>query len=259
MKPGAGHTGPMPPAPTPRPRILITAWKRPLPTFLGERTQLFTLGVEYVESVVAAGGVPVVGVHVEPELAPTVLDGVDGLLVSGGGDVHPGTYGDEHDGRSHDVDLAADRFELALLREARARKLPTLCICRGMQLLNVAHGGTLRQDIAVDGSIHPPYSAVPEEVVGARHDVEIEAGSRLAEVFGPGSRAVNTIHHQAVDRVGEGLVVTAHASDGTIEGLEPLERDWDALGVQWHPEKVYTEDEALFDAFVEACTHGARR
>ena len=236
-----------------RPRIIVTSWKRPLPTFLGERTQLFTLGTEYADAVIQAGGVPLLAAHIEPELAATVLDGADGLLVSGGGDVDPRTYGAEHDGRSHDVDAAADRSELALLDEARRRRLPTLCICRGMQLLNVAHGGTLAQDIASPGTIHPPYSSVPEEVVGGRHEIVVEEGTRLAEVFGPGPRTVNTIHHQAVDKLGEGLRVAAHAPDGTIEGLEPEDSEWPVWAVQWHPEKMFEQDRALFDRFVRAC------
>jgi putative glutamine amidotransferase len=234
------------------PRIVVTSWKRALPTFLGERTELFTLGTEYVEAVLAAGGLPLLGAHVDPDLAGEVLEGAGGLVVSGGGDVHPHSYGAEHDGRSHDVDLAADRFELALLDEARRRRLPTLCICRGMQLLNVAHGGTLVQDIAAPGTIHPPYGP-PGEVLAGRHEVVIHPGSRLADVYGPGPRSVNTIHHQVVDVLGDGLEVTAHATDGTVEGLEPTDRRWPVWAVQWHPEKIFDQDRALFERFVQAC------
>jgi putative glutamine amidotransferase len=232
-----------------RPRIAITAWRRELPTFVGERTLLYTLADEYVRCVVEAGGLPLLVPHVRDELeADAVLDAVDGLLLAGGGDVHPASYGAELAG-SYDVDLAADVSELALARRARARRMPTLAICRGMQLVAVAHGGTLHQDILTPDTLHP-VSDVPAEVLAARHPVEVVPGTRLAAALGAGPRSVNTIHHQAIARLPEGFRVAATAPDGVIEAIEPDDPTWPFLGVQWHPEKMEGADAALFEAFV---------
>nr|WP_274387961.1 gamma-glutamyl-gamma-aminobutyrate hydrolase family protein [Salsipaludibacter albus] len=222
-------------------------WRRPLDTYVSDATDLYTLAAEYVASVRESGGVPVLLPHVEVDDVPAVLDAVDALVVCGGGDVDPSSYGAEPID-VHDNDPDADRVELAVLAEARARDLPTLAICRGMQLLNVAYGGDLRQDVTAPGSPHPPIPA-PAEVLAMRHDVTVAEGSRLAGVFGPGRRVANAIHHQGVGRVGEGLVVTARADDEVVEALEPV--DWPrCLAVQWHPEKIYATDRPLFDWLV---------
>lgn len=233
-----------------RPRIAITAWRRHLPTFVGERTLLYTLADEYVRSVVDAGGLPVLIPHLrDDEDADAILDGVDGVLIAGGGDLDPSSYGAE-DGGSYDTDPDADVSELALARRAMARRVPTLAICRGMQILAVANGGTLRQEICAPGSLHEPISDDPDAVLGARHPVTISEGSRLAAALGAGERVVNTIHHQALERVPDGFHVTAEAPDGTIEAIEPLDPTWACLAVQWHPEKLEGADAPLFDAFV---------
>ncbi|MFA9430978.1 gamma-glutamyl-gamma-aminobutyrate hydrolase family protein [Egicoccus sp. AB-alg2] len=242
-----------------RPRIALTVWRRELPTFVGERTLLNTLADEYVTSVRDAGGIPLLVPHLaDDEEADAVLDAVDGLLVAGGGDVDPASYGAADLG-SKDVDAAADRSELALLRRARARRLPTLAICRGMQLAVVAQGGTLRQEICEPGTVHPPISDDPAAVLAARHPVDIRAGTRLAAVFGPGERIVNTIHHQAVADLPATLRVSAVAPDGIIEAVEPADGDWPLLAVQWHPEKMGGADRPLFEAFVaDVQAHRAR-
>ena len=234
-----------------RPRIALTVWRRELPTFVGERTLLNTLADEYVASIRATGGLPLLVPHVEDDqAADAILDVVDGLLVAGGGDVDPASYG-ARDRGSTDVDAAADRSELALLRCARARRLPTLAICRGMQLAVVAQGGTLRQEIAVPGTVHEPIADDPAAVLAARHPVEVLAGTRLASVLGRGERTVNTIHHQAVEILPPELRVAAVAPDGVIEAVEPRDGDWPLLAVQWHPEKIFDLDRPLFEAFVE--------
>jgi putative glutamine amidotransferase len=235
-----------------RPRIAITLWRRELPTFVGERTLLYTLADEYVRSVVEAGGLPVLIPHLRDEReADAILDGVDGVLIAGGGDLDPSSYGAE-DAGSYDVDAAADASEIALARRAMDRRVPTLAICRGMQILAVANGGRLRQEICAPGSLHEPMSADPAAVLGARHPVTIAAGSRLAEALGAGERVVNTIHHQALERVPDGFHVTAEAPDGTIEAIEPLDPSWSCIAVQWHPEKMEGVDAPLFEAFVAA-------
>jgi putative glutamine amidotransferase len=241
-----------------RPRIAITSWKRHLPTFLGERTDLYTLGVEYVECVARPGALPLLLPHLAPDDADAALGGVDALVVAGGGDVDPASYGADNTG-SYDHDAAADASELALLRAARNRGMPTLAICRGMQLVNVAFGGTLHQDIGVPGGVHEPISHIPQEVLDATHPIEVVASSRLAAVVGAGERVVNTIHHQAIDRLADGFQVTATAPDGVIEAIEPDDDAWPVLAVQWHPEKADGQDEPLFAWLADAArTHAAR-
>ncbi|GGI08446.1 gamma-glutamyl-gamma-aminobutyrate hydrolase family protein [Egicoccus halophilus] len=233
-----------------RPRIAITTWRRPLPTFVAERTLLHTLADEYVTCVRDVGGLPLLVPHVRGEQeADAVLDAVDGLLVAGGGDVDPASYGAANVA-SKDVDPEADTSELALLRCARRRRVPTLAICRGMQLAVVAAGGTLLQEIGRPGGVHEPISNDPDAVIGARHPVEVLDDTRLAAIFGAGTRTVNTIHHQAVDDLPAGLRVTAVAPDGVIEAVEPVDDPWPLLAVQWHPEKLEGADRMLFEAFV---------
>lgn len=232
------------------PVVLMTTWRRPLVTFVSDATDLYTLASEYVDSVRQSGGVPVLLPQVDPGDVDAVLEAVDAVVVCGGGDVDPASYG----ATAQDVkdnDPRADATELAVIAGARRRGLPTLAICRGMQLLNVAYGGDLVQDITAPGTPHPPIPDVPAEVFGLRHDVDIESGSRLAEVLGAGRRSVNAIHHQGLGRVGDSLIVTATAVDGVIEAVEP--DDWaTCIAVQWHPEKIYDRDHGLFDWLVAA-------
>jgi putative glutamine amidotransferase len=229
------------------PRIAITAWRRRLPTPLGEQTVLDALDPGYAAGIAAAGGIPSI---LSREASPgDALEGADGLVLSGGGDVAPATYGVADEGGCEDVDLEADAWELALLAEARRRRLPTLGICRGMQLLAVAHGGALTQRVD-DPSLHPGMGELPPaESLARRHPVELERGSAIAGVFGTSRLSVNTLHHQAVSDPGT-LTVTARAPDGTIEAIEAA--DWPALGVLWHPEKMGDAEQGrLFELLVE--------
>ncbi|MEZ5420662.1 MAG: gamma-glutamyl-gamma-aminobutyrate hydrolase family protein, partial [Vicinamibacterales bacterium] len=217
----------------PHPRIGITAWRRSLPTPLGEHTDLYTLGVEYAAAVEAAGGVPLILPHGAD--AEAMLDALDGLLLSGGGDVDPASYGADTVS-AKDQAAAADQWELALVRGARARDLPVLGICRGMQVLAVACGGHLEQEIAGRAG-HPDLGAMtPDEILDARHAVTIAPGSTLARLYGTSRRDVNTIHHQAVADAGE-LAVSARDEGGMIEAVEGRGSAC-VLGVQWHPEKL---------------------
>lgn len=239
------------------PRIAITSWRRELPTFLGERTRLYTLADEYVVRMAAPGAVPLVIPHIAVEQADEILDAVDGLVIAGGGDVHPASYG-QQDAGSKETDAQADATEIALARRAWERGIPTLAICRGMQIVNVAAGGTLTQDIVGEGTPHPPISDDPAEVLADRHVIEIDEGSRLAGVLGAGERVVNTIHHQAIDRVADGFRVTARAEDGVIEAIE-AEDGWDLLAVQWHPEKLGEDDAPLFSWLAEVAGQRGER
>lgn len=235
----------------PSPRIGITAWRRALPTPLGERTDLYTLGVEYVDAVQTAGGLALILPHGDDPEA--LLDALDGVLLSGGGDLDPRSYGAENTD-AKDESLAADRWEIALVRAARARQLPLLGICRGMQVLAVAHGGHLEQEIAGRAG-HPdmgPLAAAA--ILDARHLVTMAPGSALAAVYGVHERRVNTIHHQAVAAAGS-LAVAATDPGGLIEAVEATGGAC-AIGVQWHPEKLPPAEAGaerpLFEHFVAA-------
>jgi putative glutamine amidotransferase len=238
--------------PPPKPRVAMTTWRRPLPTFLAERTDLYTLGSEYPQALTDAGALPVLLPFVEPDDAARALEGMDGLVLVGGDDVCPATYRSESP-HAKGTDPRADASDIALLRAARAADLPVLGICRGLQIANVAYGGTLHDDIADPDGLHRPISDVPDEVMAERHDVEIASGSWLAKAYGATHRTVNSIHHQAIDRLADGFRAVAWAPDGTIEAIEATDAPGGAMvAVQWHPEKITAEGEhALFSAWVD--------
>jgi putative glutamine amidotransferase len=224
----------------------------------GDRPGYHGMREDYARSVERAGAIPVVLPSLGPEHAGAVLDRVDGLVLSGGIDVDPALYGRPPHPKLGRVDRRRDDFELALTREALARDLPLLAICRGIQVLNVATGGTLVQDIPSEWK-----GAVTHDAPGRRtrrsHVVEVVGASRLGEVLGEGAVSVNSFHHQAIDELGAGLVVSARCpKDGLVEGVEMPGRAF-VLGVQWHPESFWNERasfHALFDAHVAACRAG---
>jgi len=179
---------------------------------------------------------------------PRGLAGLQGLVLSGGTDLNPARYGAAPDPRDEEPDDARDELESGLLAEALAADLPVLAICRGMQLFNVAHGGTLIQHLE-NSAVH----CVPgNDKALPVHQILVEPGTRLAAILGEGAHAVNSRHHQAVERVGAGLRVTARSTpDGVIEALERGDHRF-ALAVQWHPEDQVRRDAAqrkLFEAF----------
>ncbi|MEU8778317.1 gamma-glutamyl-gamma-aminobutyrate hydrolase family protein [Streptomyces sp. NPDC048606] len=194
----------------------------------------------YYELVQAAGGTAVLLPPDEPERAAEVLDRLDGLIVSGGPDVDPVRYGAPRDPRTGPAATVRDGWELALIAAALEAGTPLLGICRGMQALNVALGGTLIQHI--DGHVHTPG-------VTSWHPVSPVAGTRYGELV-PEVADVPTYHHQAVERLGRGLVVSAYAEDGTVEAVELPERDRWVVGVQWHPER--DKDTRVMASFLEA-------
>lgn len=184
---------------------------------------------DYAISVADAGGLPV---HLQQESdAAALVERLDAVIIAGGDDVDPARYNSAPDTHSTPIDGARDAFEVALIEAAIARGIPVLGICRGNQLLNVARGGSLIQHLPATGRHdHGGTTAERAELV---HDVRFTAGSTLAGIYGA-ERRVNSFHHQAVDRVGSGLSITATAPDGVIEGVE-LEGGR-VVGVQWHPE-----------------------
>jgi putative glutamine amidotransferase len=213
----------------------------------------YALRKNYCESVVRAGGLPVMLPH-EPELAEAYLATIDGLIVTGGAfDVDPALFGDAT--RHASVVLKARRteFELAIVRGALARDMPILGICGGQQLMNVALGGTLIQHIP-DEIATPLAHEQPNPRTEPGHDVEVVPETRLAEIAGRPLIPVNSAHHQAVKAVAPGCIIDAVAPDGVIEGIEAVGKRF-CIGVQWHPEyDISPADAALFRAFVEACT-----
>ncbi len=224
----------------------------------GGTATAYMLRRTYVECVRRAGGaVVVIPPCRDEELLRATYASLAGLLLAGGGDIEPHHYGRPVEARNTYVDPDRDHAELLLTRWALGDDLPVLAICRGIQMLNVALGGTLIQDIPSQAPStvvhHPGPGAVRSE---PRHAVAVEAGSRLAAILGRVQADVNSFHHQAVDGVAPALTVVARAPDAIVEALECSERRF-VLGVQWHPEEMASTDpiqRAPFTAFVEACT-----
>jgi putative glutamine amidotransferase len=238
--------------PTRRPLIAITARR------LGETdrwpySRAVVTPRGYVEAVERAGGLPAL---IDPVGDPHgILDHFDGLVVSGGPDLDPAQYNQARHAKTYGVDADVDDFELALTRDAIARETPTLAVCRGLQVLNIALGGTLHQHI-----VEKPGVAAhgrPGEPNGAREqEVTVDAGTLLAKVVGSPRVVASCHHHQAVDRVGTGLRVVAKADDGIVEALELDHTAGWLVAVQWHPEDTAEFDPAqqrLFDALVTEC------
>ncbi|MCP2635384.1 gamma-glutamyl-gamma-aminobutyrate hydrolase family protein [Microbacterium sp. HD4P20] len=213
---------------------------------------------QYFDAVAASGGIAVL---LPPQpgpdaAAPAVLDGLDGLILTGGLDVEPSLYGAERHPSTDPGRPDRDAWELALFRGAEERRMPVLAICRGLQLVNVARGGTLHQ--------HLPEALGTERYrvgggVFATNEVQVQDGSRLAGLVGRGPIEVHSYHHQGVDRLGDGLVVTARTDDGLVQAFESDGEGY-LVGVQWHPEEN-REDRRLFAGLVaEASVYaGSRR
>jgi len=208
---------------------------------------------DYVRSVEFAGGVPVVLAPSGAALHPALLSRLDGLVLTGGLDVSPARYGEPAHPALRTASAERDEFELKLVREALVLDLPLLAICRGLQVLNVALGGSLVQDIPslVGPSVSHDDRARPR--TGLAHRVRIVPATRLHALLGADDLAVNSFHHQAASLLGRGLLATAFASDGVVEGVElPSARF--VLGVQWHPEAFWKDGRfaPLFRALVRA-------
>ncbi len=206
----------------------------------------FYLQKEYSEAVFAAGGIPVqLPLLAEPEYAAAVAQRLDGIVLSGSAsDVDPQRYGARPHPKQGPVHPERDALDAAILRVALDARKPVLGICFGTQMLNVALGGSLVQHLETDLS-HSDREA--------RHSVRVEPDSVLARLGGAGEHAVNTSHHQALDRVAAGLRITARAPDGTIEAVETTDTERFLVGVQWHPERIWNESAlsaALFQELV---------
>lgn len=233
-----------------------TAGRRPvvgLTTYL-ERAQQGVWDVRaaflpqvYLDAITAVGGA---GVLLPPQpdadaAAESVLDGLDGLVLTGGLDVNPALYGAERHPETDEPRRDRDAWELALLAGARRRGIPVFGICRGLQLANVASGGTLHQHL-------PDALGTGRYQLGggvfATNTATVEDGTRLADIVGDGDLSVRSYHHQGIDRVGDGLVVSARSDDGLPQAIETIEGPW-FVAVQWHPEED-AADRRLFAALV---------
>jgi putative glutamine amidotransferase len=212
----------------------------------------------YLNAIQQAGGVPV---PLPPQLSGRSWDrlaaGLDGLLLTGGGDIDPALFGEAPHATLAEVSPLRDSFEATTARWALERRVPLLCICRGIQVLNVALGGSLHQDIPSEpGS---PLDHSQAELQGkARsiptHEVKVRDGSRLARILGALEVDVNSFHHQAIHRLGRGLEGVAWAPDSIVEGMELADDAQFVLGVQWHPEELVGHDRTarnLFAALVQ--------
>lgn len=211
---------------TTRPRLVQTS---------GGELWADTVAHTYRNSVIRAGGVPIHLAPVPDKAVTALVDRLDGLLMTGGGDVDPDLYGGKRVKEMYGIDAERDRFELALAREAHSRKLPVLAICRGIQILNVALGGTLIEDIPSEiGSDF--HAKIGDEAYATFQKVTIDDSCGLHALVGSNEISVNSIHHQALRRVAEGIHPVAWAEDGIIEAIEADDPKWPLIGVQWHPE-----------------------
>ena len=229
------------------------------------RLEVSFAGRRYLDAVIRAGGEPVTLAprDLSADDARHVLSRFDGLLLMGGADVDPELYGQDPHPRTYGVDRRNDEFEITLCRAADELRLPTLAVCRGMQVANVAFGGTLHQHLAdLDLSVeiaHGPQG-FPSPPEGVEHPIDIAPGSLLAKVLdGHAVPPAISYHHQAVDRLGAGFTVSAWAEDGQVEAME-REHGW-FLCLQWHPEDTAQVDPAqqrLYDAFVDQARTAGR-
>jgi putative glutamine amidotransferase len=210
------------------------------------------LGLTYLKAIEAAGGLPLVIPPMPAAAIVPLVDRLHGLCLSGGPDLDPAVYGAAPHSELGPTEPDLDRFELDLAREAHGRNLPILAICRGAQVLNVATGGTLFQHVPdqTDHSIDHRQSAAADAVT---HTVDLAGGSITAAVIGATEISVNSFHHQAVDRLGRGLLAVGWSPDGLVEAIEAPAKSF-VVGVQWHAECLAERDEqkSLFSGLVQA-------
>ena len=219
----------------------------------GEPPQVeMVLGLAYLQAVEAAGGIPLVAPPMRTIAIEPLLDQVAGVCLSGGPDLDPDAYGADRHAALGPVDAQLDRFELELARAADERGLPVLAICRGMQALNVARGGSLHQHLPDRAGVEADHRQT-RPGTEPTHEVSVAEGSQLHRLMGVTEARVNSFHHQAVDRLGQGLRAVSWSRDGVIEGVEAPGRPFE-VGVQWHAETLTAmpEHEALFAGLVEA-------
>lgn len=232
-----------------RPRIGITSWH-----YRDDEERWEVVLDAYASAVLEADGLPLILpiAHAEPALIAEYLGAIDGVILTGGADIHPSFYGQIVLERCGEIDEERDRFEMELVRAARSRDLPLLGICRGLQVVNVALGGSLYQDLSYRQETDPAHQSPRERRGELAHRVTIVAGSRLAAILKATALDVTSTHHQVIRDLAPDLSVNAVAPDGVIEGIEGPGRF--VIAVHWHPERMvarHPEQLALFRALVE--------
>ena len=241
-------------------RPVIGIATQTLPGVPGERQPCWLMGRSYIEELRKVGAVPWV-IPLIPHDGDTlqeIFDRLDGVFITGGVDVDPSRYGEPKTPLCGTTDPDRDAVEIALLRHALARDLPVLAVCRGIQILNVACGGTLYQDVSaqVPAALKHDFFPTPDQPSRKylAHDVTVKAGSRLGRILGDARVPVNSMHHQAIKELAPNLAATAYAPDGIIEGVEGTDGRY-LVAVQWHPEEL-TETQPgmarLFTTFADA-------
>jgi putative glutamine amidotransferase len=230
--------------------IATEAEQNPIPPRIGQNQA-------YIRGLVRAGAAPLMIPQLaDASLVRALYERLDGLLLPGGEDIDPARYGEARHEQCGRVSPERDEMELALARWAVEDGMPLLAICRGIQILNVALGGSLYQDISAQipgAERHAWYPGYPRNRLS--HEVAVSPQTRLATILGDGSLRVNSLHHQALKEVPPALTVVARAPDGIVEAIEIADHPF-ALSVQWHPEELADDDaraQRLFDALVEAC------
>jgi putative glutamine amidotransferase len=222
----------------------------------------WVMSQRYILTLTSAGAIPWMIPLVDDDTLRGVYDELDAVFLPGGADIDPRTYGAAPHPLCDKTDRERDRVEVALAKWALEDEKPVLGVCRGMQLINVAAGGTLYQDIAEElpGAIkhdYFPFSGQSYSRDFLAHEVSVAGGSRLASFVGAGSVRVNSMHHQGVKQLGNGLVATAEAPDGLIEALEGEDDNGYLVAVQWHPEALTDNDEHSRDLFADFIEAGA--
>ncbi len=234
------------------PAIAVVAYHLEAGRISSWRTGAYAVPEPYVDAIRRAGATAMVVLPGDGTAAAHMLGRFQGLLLVGGGDVDPVRYGERPHEAIAGLEPDRDALEIDLLREARRLEVPTLAVCRGMQVMNVAFAGTLVQHLPDDRRFQRHAPGSPDEQV--LHDVRAAVGSRLATATGAATFVCSSRHHQGVDRLGEGIVATGWTPDGLIEAIESSSAGW-MLGVQWHPEDTAGRDatqQGLFDALVAA-------
>jgi putative glutamine amidotransferase len=236
------------------PLIGITTGRRDVQSSAGV-TLHHVINAGYVDAVVRTGGVAVLLPPGQPGSVGTLVARLDGLVLSGGGDIDPAAYGGSTNAALYEVDPTRDEFEFALAREAAEQRIPTLAICRGMQVCNVALGGSLIEDIPSQVPDHLQHSRIGEHVYERHQEISLEPGCMVAEAIGTATLLVNSIHHQAVRTLAPSLRVVGRSDDGVVEALQADDDSWPLWAVQWHPEYLSQRDDEgllLFRALTAA-------
>lgn len=210
--------------------------------------------MDYSQSIQEAGGIPVAIAPLDSkEYLDDIIDKLDGLVLTGGGDVDPIHYGEAHKKNLGRIEVRRDALEMHLLERALEKGIPVLGICRGLQLINVYFGGTLIQDIPTEYKTELNHSALCASKSSFVHKVKLKGKSVIADCFGEGSVYVNSLHHQMINQLGKGLVAVAHSEDGIIEAIE-LKNNPKVFAVQWHPEMMamkHSQQMSIFDKFID--------